>query len=133
MLRDVLHTPDATNCLVSVSRHDAVGGIAEFCDRGCTLRDKNGKVVGKGILKNKLYLLFACINNSNVSLQGLETQEQTSQTSDVTWEEWHKCYGHISMTAIQQLSQCDMVTGLFVDPSSPVKHDCSACIQAKQA
>src|ERR1700759_1352396 len=55
-LRDVLHVPHATNCLVSVSRHDPAGCSAEFRDRGCTLKDKSGRIVGKGILKNKLYL-----------------------------------------------------------------------------
>ena len=135
-LSDVLHVPDAANCLVSVSRHDAAGHTAEFCDSGCTLKDKSGRVVGKGQLKNRLYLLFARVNNTNcVSLQGSETRGQTNQVSNdkASWEEWHKRYGHISATAIQQLSCCDMVTGLSVDHSTPVNYDCSACIQAKQA
>jgi GAG-pre-integrase domain len=134
-LRDVLHVPDATNCLISVSRHDAVGGIVEFCDRGCTLRHKDRKIVGKGTLKNKSYLLFVNVNKTNTTLQGLGMQEQTNQSRDdkATWEEWHKHYGHISVTAIQQLSQRDMVTGFSVDTSSSVSYDCLACIQAKQA
>ena len=92
-LSNVLHVPDAPNCLISVGRYDASGGRTEFYNGGCILKNKDGKIVGKGLLTNKIYLLFAHVNNShNVSLQGSETQTQTiyKQANQATWEEWHK-------------------------------------------
>ena len=51
--------PDATNGLVSISWYNASGGWIEFSGGGCTLKDDKGNLVGKGVSREKLYLLFA--------------------------------------------------------------------------
>jgi hypothetical protein len=58
-LREVLHTPDAENCLLSISRFDAGGGDILFKDGKAILRNKNSQTVGIGRVKNRLYLLDA--------------------------------------------------------------------------
>ena len=57
-LQEVLHTPDAENCLLSISRFDAGGGDIQFKDGKAILKAK-GRTVGIGKVKNRLYLLDA--------------------------------------------------------------------------
>ena len=51
-LRNVLHVPDAPNCLLSVPRLDEGKGHVEFNNGTSILKDKNGSVIGKGHLIN---------------------------------------------------------------------------------
>ncbi|TFK17284.1 hypothetical protein FA15DRAFT_555832, partial [Coprinopsis marcescibilis] len=82
-LRDVLHVPDAPNCLLSVSRFDDAGGKIEFESGKCILKDKNGRIVGAGHKHGRLYRLHA-----RAQLLG---QERTNYAASIklTWDQWH--------------------------------------------
>jgi len=58
-LRDVLHVPEAPNCLLLISRLDENGGHVEFKDAKCILKDKKNNVIGLGRRTSRLYLLEA--------------------------------------------------------------------------
>ena len=47
------------------------------------------------------------------------------------WEMWHRHFGHVSYTRLQNLYNKKIVEGFTVDINTP-KPDCDACIQAKQ-
>ena len=133
-LKDVLHAPSAANGLVSVGRFDSTGGRSEFYGGKCYLKDNNGKLMGTGNLKQKIYLLKARAEIANKFLQEVKNKNKTFATNvkKPTWAEWHRRYGHLSIGALMKLKKCDMVTGLEVTGNSPPTHDCEACIQAKQ-
>jgi hypothetical protein len=58
-LWEVLHTPDAENCLLSISHFDVGGGDILFKDWKAILQNKNSQTIGTGRVKNRLYLLDA--------------------------------------------------------------------------
>ena len=126
-LKNVLYIPEAPNCLLSVSRLDENDGRIIFHNRKCQLENKEGNIIGHGGMKGRLYLLDAKL---------IQTSQETSHYSSspkITWDQWHRRYGHISVTSLERLSQNGMVSGLLIDQSSKPSITCEACIQAKQA
>ena len=58
-LCNTLYTPDAPNCLLSLSRFDDTNGKVDFNDGKCWLKNTDGQVIGKGFKHQRLYLLAA--------------------------------------------------------------------------
>ena len=92
------------------------------------MRDKTGKIVGRGNKINRLYLLDA-----RAQLLGQERTNYTNTTQKQTWDQWHKSFGHIAIPSLKCLYQEEMVNRMAVDESSIPSKSCDACIQAKQA
>ena len=125
-LHNTLYTPNAPNCLISLSRLDDAGGKVEFDKGMCWIRNKDGMVVGTGRKHHRLYLLVA---------RAILTKEKANlaTTGKHTWDQWHRRYGHISVTTLRQLEKEGLVNGLAIDQSSFPSKTCDACTQAKQA
>ena len=126
-LRNTLYTPDAPNCLLSISRFDDANGKVDFVDGICWLKNKDGKVIGKGYKHQRLYLLTA-----RAILQGQERSNYAA-TRKLAWDEWHRRFGHVSISALQQLDKDRLVNGLTIDQSSIPSRTCIPCTEAKQA
>ena len=47
-LRNTLYVPKAPNCLLSLSRIDDGGGLVDFKDGICWIKDKGNRIIGKG-------------------------------------------------------------------------------------
>ena len=126
-LRDVLHVPSAPNCLLSAARFDDAGGKFEGGDGRCFLKNKTSNIIAEGTRIGRLYLL-----NGRAQLLG---QERTNYAAvpKLPWDQWHRRYGHISISALERLDRENMVDGLKIDQSSIASKSCDACIQAKQA
>jgi hypothetical protein len=88
-LQEVLHTPDAKNCPLSISHFDVGGGDILFKDRKAISQNKNSETIGIGKVKNRLYLLDA-----QAELQGQERVNFAS-TQKLSWDQWHHRYGHL--------------------------------------
>ena len=56
-----------------------------------------------------------------------------ASTEKLTWDQWHRRYGHISISTLQTLEKEKLVNGLSIDQSSIPSKSCRACIEAKQA
>jgi hypothetical protein len=54
-----------------------------------------------------------------------------SKQPALSWETWHRRFGHIGYTGLQKLLDEKMVNGFTVDEHTE-KPDCEACTQAKQ-
>ena len=94
------------------------------------LREEMGNASSKIkqiIRVGRLYLL-----NGRAQLLG---QERTNYVAipKLSWDQWHRCFRHISISALEHLDQENMVDGLFIDQSLIASKSCDACIQAKQA
>ena len=126
-LCDVLHVPNAPNCLLSAARFDDAGGKFEGGDGRCFLKNKTSNIIAEGTRIGRLYLL-----NGRAQLLG---QERTNYAAapKLPWDQWHRRYGHISISALERLDRENMVDGLKIDQSSIASKSCDACIQAKQA
>jgi hypothetical protein len=93
-LQQTLYVPDAPNCLLSISRFDENGGRVEVEGGVCWMKDKAGKVVGKGWKRQRLYPLAARTE--------IPSQESANLAmTKLTWDQWHKRYGHIGITALR--------------------------------
>ena len=45
----------------------------------------------------------------------------------------HQCFGHISISGIEQLKREELIDGLTIDEASIASPTCESCIQAKQS
>ncbi|CAA7262638.1 unnamed protein product [Cyclocybe aegerita] len=126
-LRDVLHVPEALNGLISVSRLDETGGYPIFRKGKVILKNKDDTTIGTGHTANRLYLM-----NARAELPGMEKANLATPTK-LTWDQWHRRFGHIAISSLQKLEQEALVNGMSVDQSSIPSPLCEACIQAKQA
>jgi hypothetical protein len=126
-LRDVLYVPNAPNCLLSLSRLDDSGGYVHFKHGKCALYDKKNVIIGTGSKIGGLFLL-----NARAQLLG---QERTNYAASqkLSWDQWHRRFGHISITSLERLDREKMVNGMSIDYASIPSKSCEACIQAKQA
>ncbi|KAJ2925473.1 hypothetical protein H1R20_g11620, partial [Candolleomyces eurysporus] len=124
-LQNVLHVPEAPNCLLSIPRLDESGGWAEMKGGKCTLRDKTSRTIGYGWKVNRMYKLEARAN-----LQ--DERAQYAKPKYLSWEQWHWRFGHLSISSIKTLNQQGLVDGLHIDESSIPPLSCESCIQAKQ-
>jgi GAG-pre-integrase domain len=55
-----------------------------------------------------------------------------ASTQKLSWDQWHRRYGHHSMGALELLKREKMVKGLTINESLIPSQSCKACIQAKQ-
>ncbi len=108
-------------------RLDEGGGHAEFKNGKTILKGKSGRIIGKGTLINRLYLLDA-----RAELPG-QDRVNLATTNKLSWDQWHRRFGHISISALERLKREGMVDGLTVDESSIPSRTCESCIEAKQA
>ena len=94
-LHDMLHVPDAPNCLLSIPCIDEAQGHVEMQDGKCIIKDKNEIIIGKGSLSERLYILEA-------QTQFL-SQEKANYTASnkLTWDQWHQLYGHITISFLE--------------------------------
>ena len=94
-LKNVLYIPEAPNCFLSVSQLDENREKVIFHKQKCQLENKEGNIIEHGQMKGHLYLLDAKSNQSS--------QEASHYPSSpkITWDQWHQCFGHISMTSLE--------------------------------
>ena len=59
VLKNVLHLPNATNCLLSISKFAQTNGTANFSKEQVQLLDKEGNLIGTGKMEGGLYFLKA--------------------------------------------------------------------------
>ena len=125
-LINVFHIPEAQNNLISLGRIDDGGGHVTFQKGKCLIRDKDDNIIGIGHKTNKLYKLEARAIQLN--------QERTNYASSAKlgWDQWHRRFGHIAISAIQQLDREGLVTGLDIDRTSNPPQTCESCIPGKQ-
>ena len=62
ILHEVLHVPELHGSLFSVTKATALGNSVEFGRKGCTIRNRTGKIVATAARKGKLYELLT-VNN----------------------------------------------------------------------
>jgi hypothetical protein len=91
-LQEVLHTPNAKNCLLSISHFDVGGGDIQFKDGKAILQDKSDWTLGIGRVKNRLYLL-----DVQAELPGQERANFASTQKllwDQIWTSVGRCIGN---------------------------------------
>jgi hypothetical protein len=108
----------------------------ELCSSALILITKDGTPVARGTkIENNLYKMKVAIRKPNATFPRVVTT--TSQCFVVNdpvqnWETWHKRFGHISYSGLQQMLDNNLVEGFNVNIHTP-RPDCVACTEAKQS
>jgi transposase InsO family protein len=126
-LQEVLYVPESSNSLLSQGLFEEKGGKVTFDNGVCKLWSKsNQRLLGIGKRYNGLYPLNAKVSYPISNLAKPTTSRKLS------WDQWHKYYGHIGISSLQKLHKENLVNGLEIDENSTPSQTCEACIQAKQ-
>ena len=91
VLQDVLHIPDLSYNLVSVSKASEKGNVTEFDGVDCHFKNSDGKVVAMAMRCGSLYFL---------DCQSCEQANVVGLNEDL----WHKWYGHLRYDGLRQLA-----------------------------
>lgn len=117
VLHDVLHVPDLSCNLVSVSKASERGKVTEFNESGCQLKKPDGTVVAVAVRCGSLYFL---------DCQPLEQANVAGSNEDL----WHRRYGHLGYDGLRQLAVEQLVDGFKFDGQKKISF-CEACTEGK--
>lgn len=121
MLQEVLHVPEASTNLLSVTHATKRGASFTFKSNSCTV-ELDGNIIAIGNLLND-GLYHICSKPTYESVHRATVKE--------TAELWHRRYGHLSYPQLKTLVQDDMVDGINVRPEDFMAELCEPCIMAK--
>lgn len=118
---NVLHTPDLSANLISVSRLDSMGCTTTFGGGKFVVRDKNGKSCLEGQMVNRMYM----VNEGGSAAMAARSHEKPT-----TLETWHRRFGHAGITGIKRLETKSLVDGLKITDTT-LHGMCEDCIYGK--
>ena len=119
-LDDVLYVPDLTYNLLSVSRMTEAGKEVNFVDNHCLVTDQGERVIAFASKKRNLYYL----NYVNVE------QSSCVCTAEENESVWHRRFGHLGETYLQQIAREKLVNGFVYDIKQCTKF-CESCVKGK--
>lgn len=130
VMKDVLCVKDLHSNLISVSKLDENGLTVTFKDgKACICDGNNLLAVGKLVsgLYSFIFKVDNCDDNSPIA------NNCFAENHDDMAKLWHLRYGHISYTALKDLSDKQIVNGLHGNFKNVDKIDkCEICILSKQ-
>ena len=107
MLQDVLHVPDLSYNLVSVSKASEMGKVTEFDESDCRIRNSGGEVVAMATRCGSLYFL---------DCQACEQANVAGSREDL----WHRRYGHLGSDGLRRLAAERLVDGFDFDSQKQI-------------
>ena len=119
-MEDVLHVPELSFNLISVTKASANGRRVVFTDEACRVFSASNTLIGVGKKVNKLYFLECDVNFAYTS--------RPSVTNDNYL--WHQRFCHLGYDNMKKLISQDMVCGLKCDFSCKLDF-CEHCCNGK--
>lgn len=121
-INGVLHVPDLSANLLSVSQIVSKGFTVNFDVNGCRILDADGNVVATGDHNNNMFKLNAKEIGSCMSV-GVKNKSQM--------ELWHQRMGHLNVADLVKLRD-GLATGISFSGSSGHNPVCVSCLKGKQ-
>lgn len=118
-LKNVLHVPTIQGNFISVSRAVDNGLAVVFDGESAIIRNHNGDVVMKAVMRDGLFLLKADSHKFMIA---------KGQMDDAI--EWHNRYGHLNFQSLKEMSAKKLVHGLKIR-DVPYKNECVTCAKSK--
>jgi len=118
LVTNVLHVPDLTTNLLSVSKITQRGHTVVFDKEKCTIYDEDKNIVATATEDHGMYKLNKSKNHVNIA-----------NTITSNYEIWHRRLGHPSHNALIKMKD-ELLEGIKVDAIS--QNVCISCIKSKQ-
>jgi transposase InsO family protein len=129
-LKDVLHIPNQPHNLISLGRWNRAGGRYAAEGSRLILTSKDGMDMAEGkMTSNNLSKMNVRVYKADATVKASETF--VAAEPSISWETWHRRYGHVGYSGLQKILDGGLVDGFNVDRNSP-KTDCIPCTEAKQ-
>ena len=128
---DVLHVPDLTCGLFSISQATQKGFDINFSGDNCHLY-KNNTLVGSAPKVNKTYILSLTHPSALIAIiiqQNVRAMATSLMFNEEAVELWHRRMGHLNETDLKRL--VNMSTGIMLTQKPRVRPICEACSKAK--
>ena len=123
-LQNVLHVPELSYNLLSVSRIAETGKRVKFYPNECQILDRDDKVVALGVKRGNLYYLscqplqdHVCVSDARLSAESKEFI-------------WHRRFGHLNERSLHTLASQQLVYDFDYHISKPMPF-CKACVEGK--
>lgn len=135
-IRNVMHIPDLSVNLLSVSETVKKGYIITFDSHGCKIYDDDdyivkGKVQMTGSEIGGIYRLDTVSNITNTTFRKPEIANVGVITASA--QLWHRRLGHLNYDSLNQLKE-DSAKGIkFTNDSTAVKSPCIQCLKGKHS
>ena len=128
-LRDVLHVPECKYNLISLGRWEDTGRSYHAKDGLLMLYSaKEIPIIQGERASNNLYWLRFKLTSRKPNTNSHETLNATK----LSWETWHKRFGHMGYSGLQNVVKNNIVEGFKPDLKSP-KPNCIPCAAAKMS
>jgi hypothetical protein len=126
-LCNVLYIPGNKNNLFSLGRWIAKGG--DFMGQKLILISKQGNIIANGKLMKNNLIKFR-FRYAKREIFPRTVAYPLLITPELSWDTWHRRFGHIGYSGLKNLFDRKLVSGFNVDRSSSMP-DCAACTEAK--
>ena len=126
LLKNVLHVPNITSNLISVSAIAKRGGKVIFCGKNCQIYNKYGDLVLEGELSNN-NIYRVGFEQGSTQADAVDSGIALKATHPADINLWHRRMGHLNATYLKQLRQ--MAIG--VDFENTQTHQCEICVTGK--
>ena len=118
-LHNVLYVPSNQNNLISLEYWNAAGGQYLGGGGALILVTKDGNRIGYSKkINNHLYKMMMSIRKSILAPTKTHTanpQTFVGREPAMSWDIWHRRYGHVGYSGLQQLLDRNLVNRLYVD------------------
>lgn len=117
-LKNVLHVPELSANLLSVSAIASSGKSITFDKNGCVIRNSKQQIIAKCTEKNGTYKLNASVGMC------LLAKKETAMT-------WHRRLAHINFQSMKRMRD-GVVEGVFFSDGENEVKNCEVCQKGKQ-
>ena len=130
-VKDVLHVPDLTCGLFSISQATRKGFGITFLGDDCSIL-MNNKHIGSAPKMNNTYILSATQSTAKVAMyiqQNMRALSTSLMFNEDAVELWHRRMGHLNEADLKRL--VSMSKGIMLTQKPRVRPICEACSKAK--
>jgi len=134
IFKSVIHTPDLSANLISISKFDDLGYFTTFGGGKVIFTDREKRIIMEGQHTSGMYLLDMGNPLIHVMDQGGPTaMSARSHEKPVGLDTWHRRLGHAGMSTIKEMLRKELVDRLTIEEDGNAPGKCEDCILGKHA
>lgn len=123
-IKNVLHVPNISVNLLSVSKICEQGHTVTFNKKGCTITNADGNILASTKCENGVYKLRSAKKDIDLCM--------VAQKGSVSALTWHRRLGHMNAKSMQKMKNGAVIGVDYQDDDKAIKH-CEMCPVGKHA